>query len=71
MGFINVVVMVLFCWMVDEVKKVLDVMVENGLWCGEGGLKVYVMCEILLNVILVERFMEYFDGFFIGLNDLM
>ncbi|CAP61627.1 uncharacterized protein PODANS_4_2250 [Podospora anserina S mat+] len=70
MGFTNAVVMVPFCRTVDEAKKVLDVMAENGLRCGEGGLKVYVMCEIPSNVILAERFTEHFDGFSIGSNDL-
>lgn len=70
MGFTNAVVMVPFCRTVDEAKKVLDVMAENGLRRGEGGLKVYVMCEIPSNVILAERFTEHFDGFSIGSNDL-
>ncbi|KAK0654193.1 hypothetical protein QBC41DRAFT_351525 [Cercophora samala] len=70
MGFTNAVVMVPFCRTVDEAKKVLEVMAENGLRRGEGGLEVYVMCEIPSNVILAERFTEHFDGFSIGSNDL-
>ena len=54
MGFTNAVVMVPFCRTVGEAKRVLDVMAENGLRRGEGGLKVYVMCEIPSNVILAE-----------------
>ena len=49
---------------------VLAVMAENGLRRGEGGLEIYVMCEIPSNVILAEEFARYFDGFSIGSNDL-
>ena len=70
MGFDNAVVIVPFCRTVGEAKRVLDVMAENGLRRGEGGLEVYVMCEIPSNVILAEQFTEHFDGFSIGSNDL-
>lgn len=70
MGLTNAVVMIPFCRTVDEAKKVLAVMAENGLCRGENGLEVYVMCEIPSNVILAERFVECFDGFSIGSNDL-
>ncbi len=68
-GLSNVVVMVPFCRTVEEGKKVLQIMEENGL-SQKDGLKVYVMCEIPANVILAEKFLEIFDGFSIGSNDL-
>ncbi|KAH7129920.1 hypothetical protein B0J13DRAFT_588159 [Dactylonectria estremocensis] len=69
-GLTNAIVMIPFCRTVDEAKKVLDVMAENGLRRGENGLQIYVMCEIPSNVILAANFTEYFDGFSIGSNDL-
>jgi pyruvate, water dikinase len=70
MGFTNAIVMIPFCRRVNEAKKVLEVMAENGLRRGENGLQVYVMCEIPSNVILAAEFTESFDGFSIGSNDL-
>ncbi len=70
MGFSNVVVMIPFCRTVEEARKVLEVMAENGLVRGIDGLKVYVMCEIPANVILAAEFARHFDGFSIGSNDL-
>jgi len=61
-------VMVPFCRTVEEGRRVLDVMKENGLEKGE--LKVYVMCEIPSNIILADDFLEIFDGMSIGTNDL-
>lgn len=71
MGLINVEVMVLFVCIVVQVKVVVEELECQGLKCGENGLKIIMMCEILLNVLLVEQFFEYFDGFFIGLNDMI
>ena len=70
MGLTNLKVMVPFCRTVEEGKKVLAVMEENGLKRGENGLEVYVMIEIPSNVILAEKFAMIFDGFSIGSNDL-
>ncbi|WP_319496130.1 phosphoenolpyruvate synthase [uncultured Cohaesibacter sp.] len=69
-GFDNAVIMIPFCRTVEEARKVLDVMAENGLKRGDKGLEVYVMCEIPSNVIRAEDFAEQFDGFSIGSNDL-
>ncbi len=68
-GLINIVPMVPFCRTLDEAKKVARIMAENGLRRGDG-LKIYAMCEIPSNIILAESFLEIFDGFSIGSNDL-
>ncbi|EXJ73051.1 phosphoenolpyruvate synthase [Cladophialophora psammophila CBS 110553] len=70
MGFTNAIIMIPFCRTIGEAAKVMEVMAENGLKRGEGGLQVYVMCEIPSNVILAEEFTHQFDGFSIGSNDL-
>jgi len=70
MGLTNIVIMVPFCRTVEEGKKVIDVMAKRGLKQGENGLRIYAMCEIPANVILAEQFLEVFDGFSIGSNDL-
>ncbi|PWT76790.1 MAG: phosphoenolpyruvate synthase [Bacteroidetes bacterium] len=70
MGLTNVKLMVPFCRTVDEGKKVIHVMQQNGLVQGKNGLEVYVMAEIPSNVIQADEFASVFDGFSIGSNDL-
>jgi pyruvate, water dikinase len=70
MGLTNVVVMVPFCRTVAEGKNVIKVMAKNGLKQKVNGLRVYAMCEIPANVLLAEEFLDVFDGFSIGSNDL-
>jgi len=70
MGLTNLRIMVPFCRRIDEARRVLDAMAAHGLKRGEGGLEIYVMCEIPNNVIQVDAFAELFDGFSIGSNDL-
>lgn len=70
MGLTNLKVMVPFCRTVEEGKKVLAVMEENGLKRGDNGMEIYTMIEIPSNVILAEKFAAIFDGFSIGSNDL-
>ncbi len=69
-GLTNLKVMVPVCRTIEEGKKVLKVMEQNGLKRGKNGLEVYVMCEIPSNVILSDQFCQIFDGFSIGSNDL-
>jgi pyruvate,water dikinase len=70
MGLVNVVLMIPFVRRTDEAERVLARMAELGLNRGENGLKIYAMCEIPNNVLLIDRFAEQFDGFSIGSNDL-
>jgi pyruvate, water dikinase len=69
-GLNNIKLMIPFCRTVDEGKKVLDIMKQNGLVRGKNNLEIYVMCEIPSNVILADEFSKIFDGFSIGSNDL-
>ena len=70
MGLTNVEIMIPFPRTVEEAKQVIETMAEFGLKQGENGLKVIGMCEIPSNVIMAEEFLEVFDGFSIGTNDL-
>jgi pyruvate,water dikinase len=70
MGLTNLKIMVPFCRREDEARRVLEAMASHGLKRGENGLEIYVMCEIPNNVIRIDGFARYFDGFSIGSNDL-
>ncbi len=70
MGLTNVKVMIPFCRTVDEARQVLAAMEAAGLRQGDEGLEVYAMCEIPANVVLAEEFLQVFDGYSIGSNDL-
>ncbi|MDD2651915.1 MAG: phosphoenolpyruvate synthase [Sulfurimonas sp.] len=70
MGLDNMKIMIPFVRTPEEGKKVIAVMREKGLVQGEKGLEIYAMCEIPANVILADKFLEVFDGYSIGSNDL-
>jgi pyruvate, water dikinase len=69
-GLTNVEVMIPFVRTVDEAKAVVDVLAKYGIRRGENGLRLIMMCEIPSNALLAEQFLELFDGFSIGSNDL-
>ncbi len=70
MGFTNVEIMVPFVRTVGEASQVVDLLAENGLKRGENGLRLIMMCELPANALLADQFLEHFDGFSIGSNDL-
>ena len=70
MGLTNVEIMIPFVRTVTEARRVIELLAENGLKRGENGLRLIMMCEIPSNALLAEQFLEYFDGFSIGSNDL-
>ena len=70
MGLANLIIMIPFCRRVEEAKQVIEELAKNGLSRGENGLQVYQMCEIPNNVVQIDAFSDYFDGFSIGSNDL-
>ena len=70
MGLTNVEIMIPFVRTVTEAKKVIELLAENGLKRGENGLRLIMMCEIPSNALLANQFLDYFDGFSIGSNDL-
>ena len=70
MGLTNVEIMVPFVRTLGQAEKVIDLLGKNGLKRGENGLRVIMMCEVPSNAILAEQFLEFFDGFSIGSNDL-
>ncbi len=70
MGLTNIEIMIPFVRTLGEAEQVIDLLAENGLKRGENGLKVIMMCELPANALLAEEFLEYFDGFSIGSNDM-
>ena len=70
MGLTNIKLMIPFCRRVEEAAQVINKMAEFGLKQGVNDLEIYVMCEIPNNVIQINAFARYFDGFSIGSNDL-
>ena len=70
MGLTNVEIMVPFVRTLGQAEKVVNLLAKNGLKRGENGLRLIMMCEVPSNAILAEQFLEYFDGFSIGSNDL-
>ena len=70
LGFTNVELMVPFVRTTGEAERVVELLAKNGLRRGENGLRVIMMCEIPSNALLADRFLEHFDGFSIGSNDM-
>ncbi len=70
MGLTNVEVMVPFVRTLEQADRVVKLLETNGLRRGENGLRLIMMCEVPSNAVLAEQFLEYFDGFSIGSNDL-
>lgn len=70
MGLTNVEIMVPFVRTLGEASQVVELLAGNGLKRGENGLKVIMMCELPSNALLADEFLEFFDGFSIGSNDL-
>lgn len=70
MGLTNVKAMIPFCRTVAEGEKVIALMAEHGLRQGENDLEIYAMCELPANVVFADEFLQVFDGYSIGSNDL-
>ncbi len=70
MGFTNVEIMIPFVRTLEEARGVVELLAKNGLKRGEEGLRVIMMCELPSNALLADAFLEHFDGFSIGSNDL-
>ncbi|MGB0360122.1 MAG: phosphoenolpyruvate synthase [Endozoicomonas sp.] len=69
-GFTNVELMVPFVRTPDEARQVIEIMSDFGLRRGENGLKIIMMCELPANALQADEFLDYFDGFSIGSNDM-
>jgi pyruvate,water dikinase len=70
MDLTNVEIMIPFIRTLEEGKKVIELLAEEGLVQGENGLRVIMMCELPSNALLADQFLDIFDGFSIGSNDL-
>lgn len=70
MGLTNVEIMIPFVRTLSQADRVVNLLAENGLKRGENGLRLIMMCEVPSNAILADQFLEYFDGFSIGSNDM-
>ena len=70
MGLTNLKVMIPFCRTLNEAEQVIKLLASHGLVRGENGLRVIMMCEIPSNAVLADEFLDFFDGFSIGSNDL-
>jgi pyruvate,water dikinase len=70
MDFTNVEIMIPFVRTVEEAEQVIEILAENGLKRGENGLRIIMMCELPSNCLLADQFLDHFDGFSIGSNDL-
>ncbi|MGE8320518.1 MAG: putative PEP-binding protein, partial [Comamonas sp.] len=70
MGLSNVKIMIPFVRTLGQAKRVTELLAANGLKRGENGLELIMMCEVPSNAILADEFLEYFDGFSVGSNDL-
>lgn len=70
MGLTNVEVMIPFVRTLAEAEKVVEILAANGLKRGENGLRLIMMCELPTNAVLAEKFLQHFDGFSIGSNDM-
>ncbi|MFU8785406.1 phosphoenolpyruvate synthase [Aliidiomarina sp.] len=70
MGLTNVEIMIPFVRTLEEGRKVIELLAKHGLRQGENGLRVIMMCELPSNAVLADKFLDIFDGFSIGSNDL-
>ncbi len=70
MGLTNVEIMIPFVRTLTEARRVVELLADDGLKRGDNGLRLIMMCEIPSNALLADQFLEYFDGFSIGSNDL-
>jgi pyruvate,water dikinase len=70
MGLTNVEIMIPFVRTLTEAEKVIALLARNGLKRGDNGLRVIMMCELPSNAVLAEQFLQHFDGFSIGSNDM-
>jgi pyruvate,water dikinase len=70
LGLVNVEIMVPFVRTLEEARRVVELLAQNGLQRGQDGLRLVMMCELPSNAVLAEEFLQFFDGFSIGSNDL-